>query len=1444
MASDACTLGVDVAETPWAPSTRRVAANATATLAIAGVLAVGLAVDDAIVTEVEAQETALWLPVGQTGELVSIDASQGTATGRVSVAEEDVVMTMIDSGARLGVVELGSGTFTTVDAALGTVRNSLPTGATNVEAIVESDDGAHLWVLGNSVASYFPGDSETPLSTALPGEVSSAAYNGAGAAVAVIDDQPYLFAGADDPTAIGEPIPGLVVVGFANGVAYVRPGDGRVEHDDGTVACTEALEDDVVNWAPSVRGRRIVAGTNNAAGTVHVSQLRSGECSTIRLTDGPGEFGAPFIFDERLYVADATDGVIHIVNLDTNRVLSTPVFRSGEPVDFLLHNDEVIAHEPRTFLGAVLSPIGVDRFIDKSPSRQLSTVFTEGGVPVLGPSGGPREDADSELVAPSDPSVLGAGEDADLDTAVPQDDVLIANFAFSASRVQVDTIVVFIDESSGGPRSWSWDFGDNTVASGQRVEKAWSRPGTYVVTLIVDRPGETATRSALIEVVAAETLIPPQADFIFSESTVEIGEQIEFRDVSEGEVDSRRWDFGDGSSSAEEGPSKSWEVPGNYVVTLTVTNAAGADSASADITVVETLIPPKAVIEIDKTTVEVGEPVAVRSISTGDVSNVMWHFGDGEVSSSDVTSHVYAGVGTYVIELTVSNAAGTSSEKVEVFVLAATVAPVARIAALPSIIEVGVPVQFLSQSLNNPVTLDWEFGDGGTASGPVVTHAFASAGSFVTSLTAANAKGSGIDAVAVTVIPYLPPPSAGFSSPSSIRVGEPVVLTDLSTNVTDYLWSYGDGATSVTGGNQIHTYTTDGSYIVTLDVGNRNGTDQWTAPLEVLPALPTANFTASPNPARVGDVVTFTNLSENAVGYEWDFNGDLIIDSFSTAPSLQFSYVAPGNKTASLLARNASGETDTYTVEIVVDPPPPVLSQLTANPSPGVTLDTVEFQAVPAVGSGPITSYLFDFGDGTQASVSPGFEGIGTVTHTYAVADVYSVSVFAQGFRPEDSDSLAISLTVTDPAAPDVSISSIVPASPEVTESTLLTAVANPGSGPILSWMWNMGDGTTLFGQSVSHAWATTGLKTVTLTASGPFLTDVQVAFVDVVLPPAPLITSATATPSSVLTGELVQFAATATGQVATWEWDFDYDGITFTVDSSSQNPIHTYGVADVYNARLRVTGPFGQTDEQSVIVTVGAPAPIIVSPTFSPPEPDPLELISFFVGQDVGSGPITLWEWDFDYTGIFTVDSTAQNPTHFYAVAGVYTAAARATGPGGTDLETVLVFVDRPILNPPTYLPSQAYTGEVVNFFVTVAPGSGAINTWSWDFGDGIGTSTVQNPTYTYTSSGVYLATVTATGPGGTSIPVQVPVSVLNPISANFTFTQPGGAGTPVFFTDTSTGAPAVSWLWTFGDGSPPSTSQNPAHSYGAPGPYTVTLQVTDAGPHVDSIPILINVQ
>ncbi len=56
------------------------------------------------------------------------------------------------------------------------------------------------------------------------------------------------------------------------------------------------------------------------------------------------------------------------------------------------------------------------------------------------------------------------------------------------------------------------------------------------------------------------------------------------------------------------------------------------------------------------------------------------------------------------------------------------------------------------------------------------------------------------------------------------------------------------------------------------------------------------------------------------------------------------------------------------------------------------------------------------------------------------------------------------------------------------------------------------------------------------------------------------------------------------------------------------------------------------------------------------------------------------------------------------------------------------------------------------------------------------------------------------------------------------------GYAPLPVTFTDASPNSPTA-WLWDFGDGTAPSTVQNPSHTYTSPGTYAVTLTATGIG-------------
>ena len=68
-----------------------------------------------------------------------------------------------------------------------------------------------------------------------------------------------------------------------------------------------------------------------------------------------------------------------------------------------------------------------------------------------------------------------------------------------------------------------------------------------------------------------------------------------------------------------------------------------------------------------------------------------------------------------------------------------------------------------------------------------------------------------------------------------------------------------------------------------------------------------------------------------------------------------------------------------------------------------------------------------------------------------------------------------------------------------------------------------------------------------------------------------------TASPTSGTAPLTVNFTDTSTGNVTSWAWDFDGDGIE---DSTEQNPSYEYTRAGIYSVKLNVTNPAGSDEE------------------------------------------------------------------------------------------------------------------------------------------------------------------------------------------------------------------------------------------------------------------------
>ncbi len=148
----------------------------------------------------------------------------------------------------------------------------------------------------------------------------------------------------------------------------------------------------------------------------------------------------------------------------------------------------------------------------------------------------------------------------------------------------------------------------------------------------------------------------------------------------------------------------------------------------------------------------------------------------------------------------------------------------------------GQQVQFdatASLPKNGIASYAWNFGDGDTASGPTVTHAYDEAGSYFATLTITDNFGrSASTTQGFTVSGGVRPRAVfEFSPGSPVKEGSTVRFDasdskpSLNATITTYQWTFGDTATVFTTSNAAinHTFNDNGDFTVTLTIRDSLG---------------------------------------------------------------------------------------------------------------------------------------------------------------------------------------------------------------------------------------------------------------------------------------------------------------------------------------------------------------------------------------------------------------------------------------------------------------------------------------------------------------------------------------------------------------------------------------------------------------------------------------------
>lgn len=124
----------------------------------------------------------------------------------------------------------------------------------------------------------------------------------------------------------------------------------------------------------------------------------------------------------------------------------------------------------------------------------------------------------------------------------------------------------------------------------------------------------------------------------------------------------------------------------------------------------------------------------------------------------------------------------------------------------------------------------WNFGDGTTADGPVVSHTYTTMGQYTAYLTVVSPTGDNRQA-SVTVDVRSKRPVARFTiAPTNVTTpGKDLTFNasdsyDPDGTIMEYMWNFGDGSwTSTNGPQTTHVYDKAGEYWVTLVVKDDHG---------------------------------------------------------------------------------------------------------------------------------------------------------------------------------------------------------------------------------------------------------------------------------------------------------------------------------------------------------------------------------------------------------------------------------------------------------------------------------------------------------------------------------------------------------------------------------------------------------------------------------------------
>jgi gliding motility-associated-like protein len=905
------------------------------------------------------------------------------------------------------------------------------------------------------------------------------------------------------------------------------------------------------------------------------------------------------------------------------------------------------------------------------------------------------------------------------------------------------------------------------------------------------------------------------------------------------------WDLGNGNTSAVKDAQAVYTDEGSYTVTLTVTDRGAVATASQTVTVY-----PHSKPDFSYTPNSVCGPQPISFTGTagftgngsGSIIKWLWDFGDGSTAQTGnaTTQHTYPTTFSGPASLTVTNNYGcTDTVSLPVSVTVLTPATSAFTSDKQVLCLVTDPVQFTSNSSGpGPLTYDWDFGDGTTATLANPGHSYAQKGNYTVKLTTTTSEGCQATSSQVNFLNV-----ANYSTdfdvpPAAVCQNTGFTFADRSSPLAgSRVWSI-DGAPVAYYTPLQYTFSTPGTHTVQLD--NLFGS---------CPQSQSKTFVVNPIPAVVpfdeditqdcsGVSVQFTDKTPDAATWSWNFNTYQYGSNDINSPSTTITQTFPYNQafTIRLTVTNANSCTNTVFGQVYVNKPSITIYETSSTSNTSCATPLTKSYAIQNFSL--LQSWHWDFGDGSPASTDA------APTHTYTVSGM--PTLYYTDLNGCSGSVTYSPVTITNPFSLDFSATATTVC---LGTTVTFTSPSLAASGAT-SISWSYGDGSIT--SDPYYSYRSAGTYSVTLTARNAGGCQNSITKTDyITVLPAP---GTYGTHTNTCDGDrgLVTFTYTP-GTATSIVWQFG-DGGTMTTGPGTTQVQHTYATTGTYYPEVKASNSqCSNSNSDRVLVLKQQHPKLTASSPFAcmggtldvqlAMERNPYEVNS---GYDDDYTPQFLYGDGTPFTGTVSYTTYYQpysNGAFHWTLSG-FTAgksglqvATKSFGFGCTDVSNTIPLTIRGSATAAFTVMSDdhCYQSPVILKDASTPGVNNSILSGYWDFGDGQTASQVGGTlSHTYSDPGQYAVRLTVTDAAGCTISSGANINYVSVNGPKVSFSPSGtnvNLNTTVYFYNTTNyyGTTNVVWTWDFGDGSGASDF-SPYHTYTVPGVYTVQLQARDA--------------